>query len=485
MTMLRPILLLWLLLLSSRPSVAQPAESEVLQSAMHLCHKGQIGMLEVPHAAPQKSARHSAHCQHEWTVPAHTAFELPNGTAGTVYAVATDGEGKWYVGGNFTLVHNAQNLSVNNIACFDAKTNMWSALGDEAGNGVNGEVRAILVLGNTVYVGGEFTQACVGAASPVAVHNLARFDRSTGKWSALGAEASNGVNGRVYALSALGVNLFVGGDFTEANVGGPATIAVKHLAVFNIRNNTWSALGSAGVGVNGVVYALAASGEEIFIGGDFTEANVGSSTLKANGIVRVNLTTNKWSVLGTGSGNGVGGASQPAVYAIAISGEEIFVGGEFTQVNAGAPISANYIARFNTSTNMWSALGKAPGNGVNSAVNAIAVVGNTLYVGGFFTKANLGATLPVMASYVARFHLESNLWSVLSSGNGVNSEVYAIAASGNDVFIGGSFTQANVGTSSAMPASFIVRFNAGTNTWSVVGFNLGYQKEEKTKSHLL
>ncbi|MCS7012922.1 MAG: hypothetical protein RML35_01845 [Chloroherpetonaceae bacterium] len=481
MTMCRPAFLL-LFLLAARPSLANWSESSLPHwslsgACFNVCSVNgsavQAGSMGGMPVAVQTLAQSDEPVPAAWS---NARFSCANGTGGVVYAVATDGTGKWYVGGSFTMVNGTQNLSVNHIACFDAKTNTWSPLGNASGNGVNGEVRAIVVVGNSVIVGGEFTQANVGSSSPVSVNNLARFDLSTQTWSPLGSEAGNGVNGRVYALSVLGSRIFVGGDFTQANVGSAAQVPANHLAMFNVRNSTWSALGTAGGnGVNGVVYAIASVGEEVFIGGDFTEANCGGAVLKANAIARFHLTANRWSTLGSGGGNGVSGASQPAVYALAVSGEDVFVGGEFTQVNAGSPILANYIARFHTGTNTWSPLGKPPGNGVNGAVNAIAVLGNSVFVGGFFTKANLGATLPVMASYVARFHLDSQTWSVLSSGSGVNNEVYAIAASGNDVFIGGNFTQANVGGSATVSASFVVRFNAGTNTWSVIGFELGYQ----------
>jgi hypothetical protein len=75
-----------------------------------------------------------------------------------------------------------------------------------------------------------------------------------------------------------------------------------------------------------------------------------------------------WSSLGTGSSNGVNGV----VNALAVVGNEVFVGGEFT--SAGG-VSANYVARFNTLTNTWSTLGTGSSNGVNNYVNALAVVG--------------------------------------------------------------------------------------------------------------
>jgi hypothetical protein len=40
------------------------------------------------------------------------------------------------------------------------------------------------------------------------------------------------------------------------------------------------------------------------------------------------------------------------------------------------------VARFNTQTNTWSSLGTGSSNGVNDVVYALAVVGNEVFVGG-------------------------------------------------------------------------------------------------------
>jgi hypothetical protein len=113
-------------------------------------------------------------------------------------------------------------------------------------------------------------------------------------------------------------------------------------------------------------------------------------------------------------------------------------------------VSANYVARFNTQTNTWSSLGTGSSNGVNDVVYALAVVGNEVFVGGFFTSAG-----GVSANYVARFNTQTNTWSSLGTGssNGVNGYVYALAVVGNEVFVGGIFTLAG-----GIASTFIARY---------------------------
>jgi hypothetical protein len=154
----------------------------------------------------------------------------------------------------------------------------------------------------------------------------------------------------------------------------------------------------------------------VVVGGSFTSAG----GVSANRVARFNTQTNTWSSLGTGSSNGVNNWVQ----ALAVVGNEVVVGGWFT--SAGG-VSANRVARFNTQTNTWSSLGTGSSNGVNNWVQALAVVGNEVVVGGGFTSAG-----GVSANRVARFNTQTNTWSSLGTGssNGVNSVVYALAVVG-------------------------------------------------------
>ena len=71
---------------------------------------------------------------------------------------------------------------------------------------------------------------------------------------------------------------------------------------------------------------------------------------------------------------------------------------------------------------------------MNGTVNAIAVSGTDLYVGGAFTDAG-GAP---NADYIARW--DGSAWQAL--GGGLNRSVFAIVVSGTDLYVGGAFTDA-------------------------------------------
>ena len=166
-------------------------------------------------------------------------------------------------------------------------------------------------------------------------------------------------------------------------------------------------------GVNDTVYALAVSGDEVYAGGLFTA--VGG--FGANRMAVWDGTG--WSPLSSGMNN--------TVNALVASGGKVYAGGSFT--TAGG-VAANNVAVWDGTS--WSPLG----GGMNSAVRTLAVSGDEVYAGGSFTTAG-----GVAANYVAVW--DGTSWSPL--GGGMNGVVSALAASGGRVYAGGNFTTAGGG----------------------------------------
>lgn len=288
----------------------------------------------------------------QWDGSSWTSFYTGAFTGTQVYAVAVAGSAV-YVGGRF---YTAGTAAANNVAKWDGTT--WSSLGTGSNNGVNGTVSALAMLGPDLYVGGSFTQAGGQAANCIA-----RWNGTT--WSTLGTGATNGVMHPSYtlvqALAVLGPDLYVGGQFTSA--GGTSVV---NLARWN--GKSWSSLGAS---LNGTVYALTTAGSRLYAGGIFTLAG-------GQPVNRVAVWDGQaWSSLGTGAANGVTSTSGiTSVEALAVAGNDVYVGGRFTQAGG---VSALNVAHWNGTA--WSSLG----TGTNGEVRALAVLGGRVYAGGYFT----------------------------------------------------------------------------------------------------
>ena len=377
------------------------------------------GAIQAPKFVPSTGAE-QPEGNDDWT-----AFGgLQNGCNGPIQTIVQQSNGNIVVGGTFT---DCADIPANNIAVYTPASNSWAGLGTGSGNGVAGNVNALVIYGGDLYVSGEFTRA-----GGVSANRIARWNGSD--WASLGTGTGNGVNSTVLALAVSGSDLYVGGYFTQA--GG---IVANGVARWN--GSGWTSLSISGGGVDGFVSALSVSGNDLYVGGQFTQAG----DVVANNVARWN--GGSWASLGTGSGNGV----DNSVYTLAVSGSDLYVGGEFAQ--AGGVPATRGVARWNGSS--WASLGT--GNGVTDTVYALTVSGSDLYVGGNFTQAG-----GIPANYVARWNGSS--WTSL--GNGVNSSVYTLAVFGSDLYVSGGFIQAG-----DAPANRVARWNG--SSWASLGNGSG------------
>ncbi|MBF9222359.1 LamG-like jellyroll fold domain-containing protein [Hymenobacter ruricola] len=378
---------------------------------------------------------------------------LQNGASGTVNAVAVAANGDVYVGGTFTSVGL---VVANNVARWDGTA--WSGLGNgtaaptATNNGVSAPVYALAVRGTDLYVGGQFGATYTPAGQQL-LRFVARWDGTA--WNGLGNGAAatstnNGVNNIVYALAASATDLYVGGNFTTANTtaGGQALTRVARWD-----GTAWKGLGNGAAaatstnnGVNNIVYALAVSGTDLYVGGQFTGAYTTAIAQSLRCVARWDGTA--WNGLGNGTAaaNTANNGVSSNVYALAVRGPDLYMGGSFTTVYAGAGTQPlNRVARWDGTA--WNGLGNgtAPAitanNGVSSTVNALAVSGTDLYVGGQFTGAYTTAIAQSLRC-VARW--DGTAWNGL--GTGLSSTVQALAVAGSQLVAGGAFTTVGDGS---------------------------------------
>jgi trimeric autotransporter adhesin len=258
---------------------------------------------------------------------------------------------KMYVAGGFT---KASDLFVVNVVEWDYVNSEWKKLDDGSPDqGIHdGEIRAMVKEGNSIYAGGSFS-----VAGGVYARSIAMWD-GTG-WESLGAGFENGIGGSVFTLLADGENVFAGGYF-----GSAGSNEAFHIAKWD--GTSWSPIG---IGVGGVlgahVRALARMGDYLYVRGYFSVVGDAENfALPANSIARYNLLTNLWEPLGDGIEltSGVPGK----VYDMEVYEDKIYIGGEF--YNADEMFFENFVV---LEQNKFTGIGEIVDIGIEGMVSQL------------------------------------------------------------------------------------------------------------------
>nr|MCU0490466.1 Ig-like domain repeat protein [Chloroflexaceae bacterium] len=307
-----------------------------------------------------------------------------------------------------------------------------------------GQVQALAVDGDYVYVGGDFATVD-NSGQALSANRIARWNRVTGMWEALGAGLS-GIN-RIVSIAASGPNnVFVAMEnsrFSEVHRwNGSSWTRI-------IREVRWT----GGSSCSEEITSLVIQGGFLYVGGCFTEHTADGTNWVDNlgGLSHYSLSTFTWSAP-PGVSPGTFGQTAMAMVADASS---IYVATEDGRIVQYRPALSDVRTLLEV---LW--------NGSSSEVSAVALDGTTLYVGGYFNQVQqeMGNTNAIPASNIAQINLanlgQSNYASAV--GSGVNSNVWALAAGGGSLVAMGSFNQAG---GVAVPG--LARYQS--NTWSRIG----------------
>ena len=346
-------------------------------------------------------------------------------------------------------------VAVASVAVYDPTMDSWHALEGSGGNGMNGGVNALTFHQGALYVGGLFQQT--NDANPIPANRVARWDPSNQSWSALATATGNGVSGQVLTLLSHGNELYVGGDFFSANVGDSLT--VRNVARWDGTN--WAPLASAdgGIGTSSRVEALASNGDAVYAGGDFQFVGTGGSIgpVEARRVARWS-SADGWSALGSGTGNGV----NDLVHALEWSDGLLYVGGMFGLANSGDGITANRLAIWDGS--QWLPMDTPSGQGANGVAFTLAQSSQRSYIGGTFTEVNVGD--PIAANRLAWW--DGNGFGAM--GSGADTTVRSLVA-GSDgwIYVAGNFTEIG-----GQPAASFARYRpAGALNIEIIGSGSG------------
>ncbi len=215
----------------------------------------------------------------------------------------------------------------------------------------------------------------------------------------------------VNALASDGVNLYVGGKFTQ--IGGQSRTNLAKL-----RLDTGAADPAFTASANDEVAALALSGGALYAGGSF--AAIGGGARKR--LAKLSPATGAYDPAFTADADGY-------VSEVVPDGGQLYVCGSFTQINAAA---CGRVTRVNPAT---GAPDPAWTNGADGRISGMAVTPAAVYVGGDFT--NIGG---VARASLAK--LEKADGRPMPGWNpGAARYVFAMAADDEYVYVGGNYDE--------------------------------------------
>lgn len=224
---------------------------------------------------------------------------------------------------------------------------------------INGVVWTQAIVGNTVYVGGEFTRARPAGAAPgvseVTRNNMLAYDLTTGALTSFDPN----MNASVRALTASpdGTRLYAGGTFTT--VGG---VSRTRIAAFTTATGALSS--SWAPSINGHVRALGATASSVYVGGSFSSAS---------GQARSNIAAFSASTGALLPWSGAPSGGYVSSLTISPDATKVVIGGSFTSYNGNS--NPGYgMAATNASTGAslpWRVNGLLRNAGPDAAVTSL------------------------------------------------------------------------------------------------------------------
>jgi hypothetical protein len=349
-------------------------------------------------------------------------------TNGRVLAIENVG-GLVYIGGTFTAVVDLDGVShpAGNVAVFDPTAGTfntaWSAT-------ANGSVNAIAASGNTLYLGGDFSQ--VNGASH---RKLAAVNLTTGAVIPTWKPSADGL---VETVVALGGQVYAGGYFfniTDA-AGAHAQPFIARLdGTTAAVDPTWHPTPDARVRR----IMPSTDGSRLFVGGDFSTVSGAPGSVALVSIVTATGAVDPLFREGTNNGN-----ARAPVFDLATDGTHLLV----AAAGGGGGCTMQDPAR---GTTIWS-------HKSNGDMQAVEVIGSTVYCGGHF---NGSASFDgVDRTKLAAVDLTTG--TILDYAPVVNSAlgIWSMGSDATHLYIGGDFTKV-----SGISQAHFARFSqAGTET---------------------
>jgi len=365
---------------------------------------------------------------------------LPNGS---VLCSASDGNGGWYIGGDFTKVGDSIRNHLAHISNTGIVTN-WNP--NPTSSISTPQIKSIVKKNQIIYVGGQFTG--IGGTTR---QSIAALDASTGlatSWNANLSSAANvtviKINGpTVYvagnnittqsAMAALNINTGQLTSWAPKVSGYVNDIAIKNDTIiicgtlYQINNSYCSsvaAIDAAGQMINwyleldNVVRAMILKDNFLVIGGDFTALNIEYPLKYRNHLARIDMSTglvDDWNP-----------NVNERIVSMAINNNNLFLTGEFTKIGTSVRYRIAALDFYTGVPTDWDF-------DADATVSTVSFSNNSMFIGGYFSSIggqdrNLIASMDLLSG-------QTTDWNPSAYGTSVN----AIAVYNDLVYVGGEF----------------------------------------------
>ncbi len=320
-----------------------------------------------------------------------------------VFAIVSDNNNGWYVGGMFTHTHGHP---IKYLAHINADHSVDTSFNLS----LNSFVNCITVSDSTLYFGGVFTSVLGITRNHIAAVNI--NSRQVTSWDP-NADQS------VTAIAVVGNLVYAGGYFN--GIGGQVRLVVASLSrSTGLATNAFQS-GTGGPSGNSYIQSFMQANGKLYMAGSFSIINsVSRYCLVAVDPVTGNVDSS-WN-----PGNGFSGF---AVSSAIIVGNVMYVGGGFTNIGGAARNNLVAIDLATGTATSWNP-------NIDNTVTSIAMSGNKLVVGGYFTKIGVKSQ-----SYLAM--VDTSTGVATNWNPNLDERVYAIYTNGNTVIVGGLFNSVN------------------------------------------
>ncbi|KAG2237121.1 hypothetical protein INT48_004623 [Thamnidium elegans] len=337
--------------------------------------------------------------------------------------------GDMYIGGTFSGIDKT-NKRYNNIIRYDSAAKQLKPL---TGYGLNGAVNSIDVTPTEIFVGGNFTALSNTTSSNVKdLTYVARYDIKKETWSALNA----GVNGPVKSIHALSNSILVSGGFNQLVKSNTDTYptAASGNAWWDSQKNQWT-VDSTVPFLSGNVYSALTHNKENYFTGNITAAQ----RYQSNGIsFMTSMNTFSFPSFYPDSTQASMTVSAGVLFDgnSGVSESNIVQNTTSTTIFGGVfslPNNIKNIALYHNNNNTWSGLQGADWTG---QISTMTVNNDLLYVGGRF-KGSISNNFAVFSLSNKSLSLNPNVQT--SDGSPASVNVIRHIPTQNSMIVGGHF----------------------------------------------